>query len=327
MKLFIKEHLWIVVLYLVSFIGLVTVYHWLGGFEAGIGYFIFLNIFLLACVLIYRYFALKPLLNKLSVQPDQLDELLILEPRTSLEHAFARTMIQYRMLLSSEINQLERKQEDYRHMLDTWVHQMKTPVSVISLLSERNEENSDFQKVRVESRRLEYNLAQLLTYIRLDGYERDFKIDHIPLLQIVKEVVNELKPYFIARSVFPKVNIPEHVLIYSDKKWLKRALYQIMNNAIKYSDAEKSVHMTAVATPNGIELSVTNVGIGIKKSDIRRVFDKYYTGDTGREQGESSGIGLYMARQITTMLGHTIQVVSEPGHETTLTVTFRANKP
>lgn len=322
MKLFIKEHLWIICLYLISFIGLTGLYNALGGFEQGIGYFIFLNIFLLACFLVYRYMSLKPLLRKLSVQPDKLDELLILEPRSSLEEAFARTMMQHRMLFTREINQLQRTHEDYKLLLNEWVHQMKTPVSVISLLSQRNEEHPDFQKVRIESQRLEHYLSQLLTYIRLDDYQKDFKIEKLLLNQTMKEIVNELKPYFIARSVYPKVFIPDDWTVYSDKKWLKSALYQIMNNAVKYSRRGKSVQITAMSTDDGIHLTITNEGIGIPKSDLRSVFDKFYTGETGREQGESSGLGLYIARQITERLGHPIQVTSEPGKETSFTISF-----
>lgn len=324
MKLFIKDHLWVIMLYGMTFIGLALLYNVLDGFEIGMGYFIFLSMSLLGCFLIYRYLTMIKLYRKLSERPTKLDELVIPNPRSSLETAFTRMMQQYKLLFNQEVNDVKQTQLEYKMMLHHWIHQMKTPVSVISLLSQSNEDHPDFEKVSFEAERLDYNLYQMLTYLRLDEFEKDIKIESLQLKSIVIEVINELKPFFIARSVYPKVLISSELTISSDKKWLKSALYQIVNNAIKYSTSGKSVHITANASNNQTELMISNEGIGIKKSDIRRIFDKFYTGSIGRQFGESTGLGLYITRQIFDMLEHRVDVKSQPGELTSFTVTFKS---
>ncbi|GCD08680.1 sensor histidine kinase [Clostridium tagluense] len=317
MKLFLKDIMGFVILYMVSFIALVFFYKELEGFEQNMGYFIFLSSFLLFCFLIYRYISNKQFYRKLSEKPKHIEDMLTQNPHSELEKAFSKNLQEYMKIFNSEINSLKNDQKEYKIMLNQWVHQMKTPISVINLIAENNMDNTDFQKVILQTQRLDYNLLQILTFIRMDDFAKDMKIENINLKQTVLEVVNELKEFFIIKSVFPKVSIPTEVTINTDKKWIKCAIYQIVNNAIKYSAKNKIVNISSYMENDMIILKIRNEGVGIKKSDINRVFDLFFTGDNGRTFGESTGVGLYIVKKIMDLLQHKIYVESQPGEQTT----------
>ncbi|MCB2296257.1 sensor histidine kinase [Clostridium tagluense] len=317
MKLFLKDIMGFVILYIVSFIALVFLYKKLDGFEQNMGYFIFLSSFLLFCFLIYRYISNRQLYRKLSEKPEHIEDMLTQDAHSELEKAFSKSMQEYMKLYNSEINSLENAQKEYKIMLNQWVHQMKTPISVINLLAENNMDNTDFQKVIFQTQRLDYDLLQILTFLRMDDFAKDMKIENINLKETVLQVVNELKEFFIIQSVFPKVSIPTELIINTDKKWFKYAIYQIINNAIKYSDKNKIVNISSYMENDMIILKIRNEGVGIKKSDINRVFDLFFTGDNGRTFGESTGVGLYIVKKIMDLLQHKIYVESQTGEQTT----------
>lgn len=110
---------------------------------------------------------------------------------------------------------------------------------------------------------------------------------------------------------FPKLHVDENLIVYSDYKWLSFVIYQLLTNAIKYSDNGKSVFIKAYNEDKKIILSIEDEGCGITKEDIPRIFELFFTGENGRLYGESSGLGLYMVKQILDYLGHSIKVESD----------------
>lgn len=102
-------------------------------------------------------------------------------------------------------------------------------------------------------------------------------------------------------------------MVYSDSKWLRFVLHQLLTNALKYSNAGKAITVRAYTTQTDIVLSVEDEGCGIQPEDISRIFNLFFTGQNGRLRGESTGLGLYMVKQILDYLGHSIQVESTVG--------------
>ena len=107
---------------------------------------------------------------------------------------------------------------------------------------------------------------------------------------------------------FPKLHVDENLIVYSDYKWFSFVIYQLLTNAIKYSDNGKSVFIKAYNEDKKIILSIEDEGCGITKEDIPRIFELFFTGENGRLYGESSGLGLYMVKQILDYLGYSIKV-------------------
>lgn len=204
------------------------------------------------------------------------------------------------------------------------VHQLKTPLASINLIVENNqlknpELDSIWETLLLESHKLDNSLNQVLLYTRSTHLLADLNIEELNLESIVKEVINDLRNYFIQLSIFPKFknHDDEATIIYSDKKWLRVAIYQLLTNAIKYSDPDQSVMITI----SNCQLIITNIGDSIPKKDINRVFDLFYTGSKGRDKGEATGIGLYLVKEILTALEHDFILTSQ-NHETTVSIDF-----
>ena len=162
---------------------------------------------------------------------------------------------------------------------------------------------------------------------KLDAMENDFHAERVSLRQAAKDSINELKSSFIERGIFPKLEAEEQLVVYSDSKWLRFVLYQLLTNALKYSDAGSAIVVKAYDTPSDIVLCVEDSGCGIAPEDLPRIFDLFFTGQNGRLRGESSGLGLYMVKQILDDLGHSIQVTSSPGKGSRFQVLFSKRAP
>lgn len=95
--------------------------------------------------------------------------------------------------------------------------------------------------------------------------------------------------------------------VLTDGKWLQLAVEQLLSNAVKYAPGGKvSVYA------RGEDLVVEDNGAGIPTEDLPRIFEKGFTGGNGRLEGQSTGIGLYLCREICRRLGHTLSVESQP---------------
>ncbi|AZS18461.1 sensor histidine kinase [Paenibacillus lutimineralis] len=313
-----------VILYIVTFLGLFLLYDWLDGFEVdGKVYFVFVSLVLLLLFLLYRYFTHRKVYRQLSSRPTKPEDMLIQNPHSVLEEAYAQSMYANLQLYHSQMNHLKNRQQEYQTMLGHWVHQIKTPVSVISMLTQMNEGNEDFAKIQASVNKINYNLSQILTYLRTEDFAADLKIEQVPLRNAMSEVINDLKDFFISSSVYPSVSIEGDLSVYTDRKWLKIMLYQVMNNAIKYSEPDKNVQMAAKIAEDAVVLSITNEGAGIEPSDLYRVFDLFFTGENGRRFGESTGMGLYLVKKIADMLQHEYKLESIVDGATTFYLYFK----
>jgi|GEM_PF-451919 len=236
-------------------------------------------------------------------------------------------------------------------LMAQWVHNMKTSITVIDLACEKGLnhhmgrcsssskfninnfpseitlkelENSNFlYDIIEENKKLQDNLEETLNLFRLDEFAKDYIPEKINLGELVNSAVNNKKREFIYSRVYPKVIIDEKYYIYTDKKWSKYMLEQIIANSIKYSEKENSyVTFSLVEEENYITLCVEDKGIGIRKEDISRVFQAFFTGTNGRNNKKSSGIGLYMVKLVADELGHKIHIKSKVGEGTIVEISY-----
>ena len=315
MKLFFKDHMSIIILYGISFLLLPWMIQALDDLTSHYFYFIFLVSFLFILWLVGRYYRRRQLYTHLEKDDLSKDDLHLYEPQASIEQAYSEKLRQMQYLHLTQQQQLEEQAEEKHLVLSHFAHQMNTPLSVIQLLTQSasiktSNELQQWQTISKECDKLTFTLNQLLTYERSSNLVTDLKIEPILLKELVKEVVNDLKDYFITKEVFPKLTMAEDPLIYSDRKWLKVVLYQVLNNAVKYSEVASTIH---IYYDNGI-LHIDNRGETIPTSEISRVFDLFYTGKKGRTNGEATGIGLFLVKKVLTILGHPFTLQSSYDH-------------
>lgn len=223
-----------------------------------------------------------------------------------------------------------RRRAELRHLFtQQWVHQMKTPVSVIDLLTQQAEEVSSLAEaremlhsIREENGRLEEGLETALYQARLDRFERDLKIEPVSLREAARAAVNRHKHALLRAAVYPQLE-GEDLYAVTDAKWLIFVLGQLLSNAIKYSKPKpgaKRLTIAIASVPKGCELRIADEGVGIPEEDLPRVTEPFFTGANGRISGESTGMGLYLVREACELLGHRLSISSEPGAGTTVRI-------
>ncbi len=159
------------------------------------------------------------------------------------------------------------------------VHQMKTPLSVIQLQMQEYEGEEPFDSMKVEISKLNRGLNMAMYFARLDSFQKDFIVEKFSLYNLVMSKVNEEKQIFIKNRILPKVEIDDCIEVYSDVKWMKFVLEQLIVNGVKYSkDKGKELIIRAYDEENAVKLSVIDKGVGIPKKDIKRVFDPFLQG-------------------------------------------------
>ena len=155
-----------------------------------------------------------------------------------------------------------------------------------------------------------------LQYVRLDGTTRDLHLSQVSLDQVIRQVVRKYAKLFILKKI--RLDFRETGLtVLSDEKWLAFLLEQLLSNALKYTPEGGQVG------ESGETLVIADNGIGIAPEDLPRVFERGFTGQNGRLDKKATGIGLYLCRRVTELLGHTLSITSAPGKGTQVRVGLR----
>ncbi|WP_269050126.1 sensor histidine kinase [Sporosarcina sp. G11-34] len=254
--------------------------------------------------------------------PERMEDALI-PYAPAPEHAeVSRFMRVLYKVYQNEVQALYVAQNRQQDFMNHWVHQMKTPISVIGLLLQEDGE-VDRESITEEIERIQLGLNMVLLNARLETFERDMQIEKVQLKKLVQEVVTEHKRLFIANGVFPVISIDENYIVATDPKWIRVVLIQFITNAVKYTfEKGKKVYLTAECTEQGILLNVKDEGVGIPSSDLNRIMKAFFTGENGRLTGESTGMGLYIASEVCGKLGHRITIESERNAGTSVAVLF-----
>lgn len=323
LKIFIKEHLTFIIFEIILVLFILLLFY-LDGFrniDTAI-YTISISLILIISFLGVRYFLRQSYLNKITQLPTSMEDALQKNAKTVEYIETERYLHELYRVYQQEVQALYATQNRQDKFLNQWIHQMKTPVAVLELLLQE-EGPLDPTSVQEEVDRIKRGLEIVLMNARLEKFEEDMQVEQVSLKDIVTATINENKRLFITNRVFPQIDIDQSIVVASDSKWLKFVLGQFITNAVKYTfEPNKKIYVEAKHTDSHIQLIVQDEGIGIPKSDLTRVTKAFFTGENGRKTGESTGMGLYLAKEICEKLGHELTIESEVGVGTTITLTF-----
>lgn len=211
---------------------------------------------------------------------------------------------------TEEYERRRREEEEY----DTvWVHQIKTPISAMRLLLGEKEDEA----LSEELFRIEQYVDMVMIRLRLGSESSDYLLKEYNLDAIARASVRKFAPQFIRKKLRIDYRVPPMTVL-TDEKWLSFVIEQLLSNALKYTRQGT----ITLSTPAPMTLEILDTGVGIRPEDLPRVFEKGYTGMTGRLDKRASGIGLYLCRQICRRLGHGISVESCFGVGTAVRITF-----
>ena len=218
--------------------------------------------------------------------------------------------------MAENVSRAKKQAKDFQEYIELWLHEIKTPLAALML-----------KNMSVELEQIENYLEQVLYFSRCENSEKDFLIKKVNLNQVVKNVSLKHMESLLAHNIKFKVeNV--NIDVMTDAKWLEFILSQILNNSIKYRRQIQNpeIKISARKSENKTILEIWDNGIGIAKSDISQVFDKSFTGQNGRKHGTSTGMGLYIAKNICNKLGHKLSIESKEMQYTKVSLVFANNK-
>ena len=196
-------------------------------------------------------------------------------------------------------------QKDIQEYFSMWVHQIKTPITCLEILTEDNKE----MKMQLKSIDNYTNMA--INYLKLNLHEKDMDISTVDVDNLLNMLIKKYSLLFINSHIsldFRKNGLK----CITDSKWLSVLLEQILSNAIKYSENSQII-LDSFKKDNSVVILIEDHGIGIPEQDINRIFDKGYSGFNGRLKQKSSGLGLYLAKSIADKLDIRLKVDSTVG--------------
>ena len=313
----------------VNFIGLITLLIFL--FSVGntidiLKIVAFVWIIVIGVYLFFQYKSRKEFYNELSKTVDNLDKKYLISEVID-KPVYLEAEPYYDLLkkasnsMREEINSIKNSRKEYKDYIEQWIHEVKTPIASIKLIEENNKTNTS-RVVLQELEKLDTYVEQALFYARSEEVEKDYLIREMSLEECINKIIIKNKKIFILNNIGVEIdNIDKNV--YSDSKWLEFILNQIIVNAIKYrNNKDPKVKVYVSDVKNGIKLIVEDNGIGIPTDELERVFEKGFTGSTGRLNSKSTGIGLYLCRKLCDKLGLLIDIESEINRYTKVSITF-----
>ncbi|MCI9070392.1 sensor histidine kinase [Clostridium sp.] len=246
-------------------------------------------------------------------------------PRSQEERIISDVLKECNKSMHENVKYYKDEQAEYKEYIETWVHEIKTPIASAKLILENDDSNLS-SRINYEMKRVEGFIEQVLYYARSSDVSKDYIIREFSLRDVVMKAVKNNSRDFINRNIKLNINKIEGN-IFSDAKWIEFIINQIIINAIKFSIPNKGeVSISSKVNENNIVLTIKDNGVGINEKDIDRVFEKGFTGENGRNFGKSTGIGLYLCKKLCDKLGIGISLTSKEKIGTKVSIVFPKGK-
>jgi signal transduction histidine kinase len=232
-----------------------------------------------------------------------------------------------------QLHKSETDRQRYQQAIHFVTHEMRTPLTAIqgsselmgryNLTEEKRKQIADM--INQESKRLARMIQTFLDVERLSDGQMELKREPFSVRQIVEACIQRARPLAERKNIQIRTNVLEGDL-QGDRELMEYAVYNLLTNAVKYSNAETEI--TAWCLPQGdqLRLSVKDQGIGMDARELRQIFQKFYRTKRAEASGETgTGIGLSIVEQIVHYHGGKMEVTSEPGKGSCFTVVLPAH--
>ena len=268
----------------------------------------------------------KRFLDELDSLSQSLDQAYLLS-EVITPPAYAEGQVYYRALKRANRSMLERvneyaaAQKEYQEYVETWVHEIKTPIASAQLIID-NHKDDVTRAINAELRQIDDYVEQALYYAKSNTVNTDYQVRPCDLAQLTKDAITRNASDLIRKNFSVEVS-QACGIVYTDSKWIAFILNQLIGNALKYCrEEERKLQISSQMEKNCTVLSVWDNGIGIPVQDQAKVFEKGFTGENGRHFGKSTGIGLYLCKKLCGCLGIGITLESEVGKGTSVHLIF-----
>lgn len=294
-----------------------------------------LTVILIAWTLLFAvlqtadYLKCRARLQELSAIMDGLDRKYLFaelapKPQDLYERRLMELMRRSGGAMIKAVSDAEETQREYRAYIESWVHEIKTPITAARLIC-RKAEPEMRRKLAGELAQIENHVERALFYARSESPEKDFIIRETGLRETVAQAIEQHRSLLIQNGVRIETEQLEDP-VYTDGKWVCFMLGQLLQNAVRYRGEEPVIKLSARRLGRQVQLTVQDNGIGIPAHELPRIFERGFTGSNGRARGGSTGMGLYLCRRLAVFLEIELQIRSEEGRGTTVLLTFPAKE-
>ncbi len=234
----------------------------------------------------------------------------------SFREKYENLLDENKRLRSTYINE----KKDLEEYFLLWTHQIKTPITVANLILNKKSD-PDTKKLKEEMFYIEEYTNMAINYIKLTDRATDMDIEKVDLDRLIKTLLKKYSLIFINKRIsldYENTNVE----VIADSKLLSIMIEQTISNALKYTE-EGNISISFDKEKS--TLSIMDTGIGIRGEDLVKIFDRGYSGFNGRVNHKSSGLGLFLVREISKILKLRVEVKSKLGQGSEFLIIFPAN--
>ena len=303
---------------------------WATGTQLGVLVILILALLLVfAAVQLSDFFRQRARLRELEAILDGLDQKYLFadcvpSPKKLYERRLFDLNRRAGRAMTGAVSDAQASQREYREYVEQWVHEVKTPITAARLIC-RELDGDTRRKLTGELARIEEHVERALFYARAESPERDCVICQTGLSELVTQAVGNHRTLLIQSGVRVETEGLERS-VYTDEKWAVFILGQLLQNAARYRSEDPVIIISVRLLGKQAQLTVSDNGIGIPAHELPRVFDRGFTGSNGRVRGGSTGMGLYLCKKLAGFLELGLDISSEEGKGTTVTLTFPAKE-
>ncbi len=237
---------------------------------------------------------------------------------------------------NSMSERLETLDQSRNEFVSNASHELKTPLATMKILIESLIYQPDMQEelrtefltdINAEINRLSAIVSDLLTLVQVDAHSMRLDREKMSLSAVVKETAHRLEPMAQKRNHTVTLSLDDSGDMYADKSKLRQVIYNLLDNAIKYTQDGGKINLSIARSGRDIILTVSDNGPGIKAEHLPHVFDRFYRIDKARSRDSGgTGLGLSIVRQIVLLHGGSIRAVSEEGKGSSFIVELPIHK-
>lgn len=203
-----------------------------------------------------------------------------------------------------------------------WVHEVKAPLTAMKMTIDAHRQDPAIRKIEAEWLRVHLLIDRQLYIARMPTLSADYLLEKVEIRELLNPEVRELRSWCIEKNIAVDFE-GEDTVVVTDRKWCRFIIRQVLTNAVKYSPVGGTIFLSAETASDGhVKLTVQDEGPGIPAHDLPRIFDKGFTGGTGRLHNAATGLGLYLAWQVAEKIGISLTARSEVGNGTTIELAF-----
>ena len=300
-----------------------------------VGYVFLFSVFVLLCVICFVTLIRRKLVMFSDSFCGQMDDMLsgdIMQPKQTIEEESLFYKINYRLgrlyeVMQENKNNIAKERADLQELISDISHQVKTPIANLKIINNtllENEVPPQKQKEFLTAQasqldKLDFLMQAMIKTSRLETGVISLEQKQQPVYDTLAAALGGILLNAEKKQIDVQVECPEHLDARHDRKWTSEALFNILDNAVKYTPAGGQIRVSVEGWEMYVKINIADTGIGISEQHQGTIFKRFYREDAVHDV-EGIGIGLYLAREIVTLQEGYIRVASEIGQGSTFSV-------